>query len=104
MENIYMNGVEYLIGENNLLTIVQRGNIVYRYLEEMDADTYIKGTLNDNGLFYISIVNDEVKEENVIAVFTWKEKDGIISIYSNGMLNIKGVIVDGYLVIDDSHK
>lgn len=101
---VYMNGVEYLIGENNLLTIVQRGNIVYRYLEEMDANTYIKGTLNDNGLFYISIVNDEVKEENVIAVFTWKEKDGIISIYSNGMLNIKGVIVDGYLVIDDSHK
>ena len=101
---VYMNGVEYLIGENNLLTIVQRGNIVYRYLEEMEENTYIKGTLNDNGLFYISIVNDETVEEYIIAVFTWKEKDGVISIYFNGKLNVTGVIVDGYLVIEDSYR
>ncbi|UKI50893.1 MAG: hypothetical protein L6U99_06040 [Clostridium sp.] len=61
--------------KNNLLTIVQRGNIVYRYLEQMDADTYIKGTLNDNGLFYISIVNDEVKEEKCYSSL-YMEREG----------------------------
>lgn len=101
---VYMNGVEYLIGENNLLTIALKGNIVYRYLEEMEENTYIKGTLNDNGLFYISIVNNETVEEYIIAVFTWKENDGVISIYFNGKLNVTGVIVDGYLVIEDSYR
>ena len=50
------------------------------------------------------MVNDETVEEYIIAVFTWKEKDGVISIYFNGKLNVTGVIVDGYLVIEDSYR
>ena len=45
------------------------------------------GTLNDNGVFYITIVEitgDGSETEYVVEVYEWAEKNGVVTLYSNG--------------------
>lgn len=64
-----------------------------------------RGTLNDNGKFYVSvagITGEGVEAEYVVFVYDWREEYGVIKIYDNGGFAIAGTIVDGYLVFDES--
>ena len=101
---VYALGIKYLIGKDNLLEIAVEGNVVYRY--EQDEDGMItRGTLNDNGKFYVSvagITEEGVEAEYVVFVYDWREEDGVIKIYDNGGFAIAGTIVDGYFVFDES--
>lgn len=45
------------------------------------------GTLNDNGVFYITMVEiaeDGSETEYVVEVYEWAEKNGVVTLYSNG--------------------
>lgn len=100
---IYIRGVKYTFGKDNALVIVPEGDIVYRYYDDSDG-MYYKGTLNDNGLFYLYVgVTDSdgnVQEEYLADVYTWEENNGVVTLYFNGRYAASGVLVDGYLVID----
>ena len=52
----------------------------------------LSGTLNDNGVFYITMVEiaeDGSETENVVEVYEWTEKNGVVTLYSNGNLPIR---------------
>ena len=104
-KHAYVLNVKYTIKEGNVLEIVPEGNVVYRYYEESGENEYIRGTLNDNGMFYLYMVQTDesgaVTAEHLIFAYIWIEKDGVITVYENETSLIKGTIVDGYLVIDD---
>lgn len=103
-KSAYVLNVKYTIKEGNVLEIVPEGNVVYLYYEENGENEYIRGTLNDNGMFYLYIVQTDesgaVTAEHLIFAYVWIGKDGVIIVYENGNPLIKGTIVDGYLVID----
>ncbi len=45
------------------------------------------GTLNDNGVFYITMVEiaeDGSETEYVVKVYEWTEKNGVVTLYLNG--------------------
>lgn len=103
-KHAYVLNVKYTIKEGNALEIVPEGNAVYLYYEENGENEYIRGTLNDNGTFYLYMVQTDdsgaVTAEHLIFAYIWTEKDGVITVYENENPLIKGKIVDGYLVID----
>jgi len=102
---LYMNGKKYTIGEDDSLVILPEGNVVYLYDEGFEGNRWLKGTLNDNGMFYMYIsvldADDNVEAEYLVEVFAWEEKNGVIRIYSGDDQVTKGIIVDGYLIIND---
>lgn len=104
-KHAYVLNVKYTIKEGNVIEIVPEGNVVYRYYEESGENEYIRGTLNDNGMFYLYMVQTDesgaVTAEHLIFAYIWIEKNGVITVYENETSLIKGTIVDGYLVIDD---
>lgn len=68
------------------------------------GNVYGSGTLNDNGVFYITMVQiaeDGSETENVVEVLAWTEKNGVVTLCSNGQFAGTGKIVDGYFVPDD---
>ena len=101
---VYVGGTKYAIGEDNMLTIVVESNVVYRFYEDTDEESYISGTFNDNGLCYMAmgqIYADGSKTEYVFVVYTWEEKDGIVTLYNlNGQLATRGKIAGGYFYPD----
>ena len=103
-KHAYVLNVKYTIKDGNVLEIVPEGNVVYRYYEENGENEYIRGTLNDNGTFYLYMVQTDdsgaVTAEHLIFAYIWIEKDGVITVYENETALIKGKIIDGYLVID----
>ena len=103
-KHAYVLNVKYTIKDGNVLEIVPEGNVVYRYYEKNGENEYIRGTLNDNGMFYLYMVQTDdsgaVTAEHLIFAYIWTEKDGVITVYENETSLIKGTIIDGYLVID----
>lgn len=69
------------------------------------GNVYGLGTLNDNGVFYITMVEiaeDGSETEYVVEVYEWAEKNGVVTLYSNGQLADSGKIVAGCLVPDEN--
>ena len=101
--SLLIHSVRYTIKDNALLEIVAEGEVVYRYFEA-DEDYYIRGTLNDNGMFYLYMGQEDgdgnIVEYSVVA-YRWDEKDGVVTIYDEtGYQMIQGTINgDGYLVL-----
>lgn len=64
----------------------------------------LSGAFNDNGVFYITVVEiteDGSETEYVVEVYEWTKKNGVVTLYSNGQLADSGKIVAGCLVPDD---
>lgn len=101
--SLLIHSVRYTIKDNALLEIVAEGEVVYRYFEA-DEDYYMRGTLNDNGMFYLYMGQEDgdgnIVEYSVVA-YRWDEKDGVVTIYDEtGYQMIQGTINgDRYLVL-----
>ena len=103
-KSVRLLGIRYEFRDNAELEITAEGNVVYRYREGDDGNVIATGTFNDNGKFYLCMAyvdeDGNVVEEAIVTVFDWAEKDGVITLYENGIPQSSGRIVDGYFVFD----
>ena len=103
-KSVRLMGIKYDFGKNGTLDIAAEGNVVYRARDDQSGNMITRYIFNDNGKMYLIVVEldeggNEIAE-NVFATYDWDEKDGVITIYEDGMPATTGRIENGYFVFD----